>query len=60
MKFWNYMECPRCGCSLDFGEKCSCEEAENTVKTIKPLDAVDLDRSEPQIQFRFTVMEKAV
>jgi hypothetical protein len=55
MKRWNHEECPICGCSLDFGERCTClDEAEIKAEEIEK----NLDRSEPQVRFKFDEMER--
>ncbi len=53
MKRWNHTECPHCGCSLDFGERCDCLDELKAKE--KELEA-NLDRSNAQVRFKFDEM----
>jgi hypothetical protein len=55
VKHWNYIECEYCGCNLDYGERCTClDELEAQKREVEK----NLDRSEPQVRFRFDEMER--
>lgn len=45
-----YRECPRCGCNLDTGEKCDCQEQlEQSIEYFKKITIVEDDG---QIKFK--------
>ncbi|MBO5610620.1 MAG: hypothetical protein J5929_09685 [Eubacterium sp.] len=52
MKYWNHCECPHCGSSLDFGERCSCLDDRN--QKMQEMKS-EIDDSEPQLRFSFAV-----